>query len=303
MAGCRRAFRAGIHAVRQPLGSSRGRSMKSKSTSKTRSSNGTTGDEPRGIASALLAARWPAVTPPAAALISRAGARRKAAVTIAVERANAIPIFLIEDNRLPRDGLKALLDAEGLKVVATARNGAEALRQVTRRKPQLVLLDSSLAHKDSLRFVEAVKKRSPAIKVIVMHLLPAHRGVVAFVRAGVSGFIMKDASVADFVATVRAVADGANVLPPLIAATLFSHVATEATNHNTRSGKAAARVTNREREVIALIAEGLGNREIGGRLRIAAHTVKSHVHNILEKLSLHTRLEVAAYAHANPAPI
>jgi DNA-binding NarL/FixJ family response regulator len=135
--------------------------------------------------------------------------------------------------------------------------------------------------------------------VIVMQLLPAHEDVVDFVHAGVSGFIMKDASVGEFVATIRAVADGASVLPPRMTGSLFSHVADHAVTRGNGRAKAATRMTSREREVTALIAEGLGNSEIAGRLDIAAHTVKSHVHNILEKLALHTRLEVAAYAHAD----
>ncbi len=214
-------------------------------------------------------------------------------------KGSAVPVFLIEDNRLLRDGLTAMLGAQGLKVIATARSGGEALRQVTRLKPQLVLLDSALGDRDSLRLVEAVKKVSPEIKVIVMHLLPAHEDVVAYVRAGVSGFIMKDASVAEFVGTIRIVADGGSVLPPLMTGTLFEHVAAQALTRGKRGIKAAMRMTVREREVTALIAEGLGNKEIAVRLQIAAHTVKSHVHNILEKLALHTRLEVAAYTHAN----
>lgn len=212
---------------------------------------------------------------------------------------NAIPVFLIEDNRLLRDGLSAMLGAQGLEVVATARSGGEALRQVERLKPQLVLLDSALGDKDSLRLVDAIKKISPAIKVIIMHLLPTHEDVVAFVRAGVSGFIMKDASIAEFVAAIRTVADGGSVLPPLVTGTLFSHVAAETLSGGKRRVKAAMRMTKREHEVTGLIADGLGNREIASRLRIAGHTVKSHVHNILEKLALHTRLEVAAYAHAS----
>jgi DNA-binding NarL/FixJ family response regulator len=223
----------------------------------------------------------------------------KAALGKGRAKANLVPVFLIEDNRLLRDGLTAMLGAQGLKVIATARSGGEALQQVTRLKPQLVLLDSALGDRDSLRLVEAVKKVSPAIKVIVMHLLPAHEDVVAYVRAGVSGFIMKDASVAEFVSTIRAVADGGSVLPRLMTGTLFSHVAEQALNGGRRSVKAAMRMTAREKEVTGLIAQGLGNREIAGRLSIAAHTVKSHVHNILEKLALHTRLEVAAYAHTN----
>jgi DNA-binding NarL/FixJ family response regulator len=234
----------------------------------------------------------------AAALISKVAVPR-ARKSAGGARKNGVPIFLIEDNRLLRDGLTVMLGAQGLTVIATARSGGEALRQVTRLKPQLVLLDSALGDRDSLRLVEAVRKASPATRLIVMHLLPSHEDVVAYVRAGVSGFIMKDAGIAEFVGTIRSVADGASVLPPLMTRTLFSHVADQALKRGKRGLAAATRMTAREREVTALIAEGLGNREIAGRLRIAAHTVKSHVHNILEKLALHTRLEVAAYAHAN----
>jgi DNA-binding NarL/FixJ family response regulator len=234
----------------------------------------------------------------AATLISHVAvprARRSAAGS----RTTSVPVLLIEDNRLLRDGLSALLGAQGLKVVATAHSGGEALRQVVQFKPQLVLLDATLGDRDGLRLVEAIKKASPASKLIVMHLLPVHEDIVSYVRAGVSGFIMKDASVAEFVAAIRAVADGARVLPPPVTKTLFSFVADRALARGKRGQRAATRMTAREREVTGLIAAGLGNREIGTRLRIAAHTVKSHVHNILEKLALHTRLEVAAYAHAN----
>lgn len=271
------------------------RAMKSKRMANPQGSSGGRGRKPPPAARRPLAiAAWPAST---AALISQAAvpsARKSAAGT----KANSVPVFLIEDNRLLRDGLSTMLGAQGLTVIATARSGGEALRQVARLKPQLVLLDSALGDRDSLRLVQAVKKVSPAIKVIVMHLLPAHEDVVAFVRAGVAGFIMKDASIAEFVGTIRSVADGASVLPPLMARTLFSHVAHEALTRGKRGVKAAMRMTTREREVMSLIGEGLGNSEIAGRLGIAAHTVKSHVHNVLEKLALHTRLEVAAYALA-----
>jgi len=268
--------------------------MKAKPTANPRGSNGKRGRSTPRVARGPRGAV--ALRESAAALITRAtapGAKGRSG------KANNVPVFLIEDNRLLRDGLTAMLGAQGLKVIATARSGGEALRQVTRLKPQLVLLDSALGDRDSLRLVEAVKKVSPDIKVIVMHLLPTHEDVVAYVRAGVSGFIMKDASVAEFVATIRSVADGASVLPRLMAGTLFSHVAAMALARGRNGQKAVSRMTKRELEVTSLIANGLGNREIAGRLNIAAHTVKSHVHNILEKLALHTRLEVAAYAHAN----
>ena len=92
-----------------------------------------------------------------------------------------------------------------------------------------------------------------------------------------------------------------SVLPSVLTTTLFSHVAAQAASRGKRGTKAAVRMTARERQVMASIADGLSNKEIADRLHIATHTVKSHVHNILEKLALHTRLEVAAYAHEERA--
>ena len=259
-----------------------------------RSSNGKRGRKPPpGARTPLGIAAWRAST---AALISKSavpGARKSAAGS----GANAVPVFLIEDNRLLRDGLTAMLGAQGLKVIATARSGGEALRQVARLKPQLVLLDSALGDRDSLRLVEEVKKLSPDIKVIVMGLLPAHEDFVEFIKAGVTGFILKDATIEVFVATILSVADGVSVLPSLLTSTLFSDVAAQARSRGKRGAKAAVRMTARERQVIEAIAEGLSNKEIADRLHVSTHTVKSHVHNILEKLALQTRLEVAVYAH------
>ena len=211
--------------------------------------------------------------------------------------ARSVAVFLIDDNRLLRDGLSAMLSAKGLSVVATARSGEEALREVARVKPQLVLLDSALGDRDSARFVKEVKEAFPDVKVIVMGLLPAHEDFVEFVKAGVAGFILKDATIEVFLATILAVADGVSVLPSMMTSTLFSHVAAQALARGRRGVKAAVRMTLRERQVIDSIAQGMSNKEIADRLHIATHTVKSHVHNILEKLALHTRLEVAIYAH------
>ena len=127
----------------------------------------------------------------------------------------SVPVFLIEDNRLLRDGLSAMLNAQGLSVVATARSGQEAMREVARVKPQLILLDSALGDRDGARFVQEVRQTFPDIKVIVMGLLPAHDDFVEFIKSGVSGFILKDATIEVFVETILSVADGVNVLPSL----------------------------------------------------------------------------------------
>jgi DNA-binding NarL/FixJ family response regulator len=207
---------------------------------------------------------------------------------------SAVPVFLIDDNRLLRDGLSSMLSAKGLRVAATSRSGQEALREIARVKPQLILLDAALGGgrggRESPQFVEEVRRTFPEVKIVVMGLLPANEEFVEFIKAGVSGFVLKDATIDQFVETITAVADGASVLPPLLTGNLFSYVAAEAMSRGRRGAKAAVRMTARERQVVELIAQGLSNKDIAQRLRISPQTVKSHVHNILEKLMLHTRL-------------
>jgi DNA-binding NarL/FixJ family response regulator len=107
---------------------------------------------------------------------------------------------------------------------------------------------------------------------------------------------MKEASFEEFVATIYAVAAGDKVLPPRMTESLFAQIAKEASNHKAQDVLDDVRMTPRELEVIELIGEGLSNKEIAQRLNIAAHTVKSHVRNVMEKLALHTRLQIAAYS-------
>jgi DNA-binding NarL/FixJ family response regulator len=207
-----------------------------------------------------------------------------------------ISVALIEDNRLVREGMTAMLNqTEDCEVVAAGPSGDPALLRDI--KPQVILLDVGLWDDDSLRVAETVKKESPESKVIIMDLLPVHEDIVEFVNAGVSGFILKDATFDDLVTTIRSVAEGAHVLPPAMTSSLFSQIAKEAVVRGRAAAMESVRMTAREREVTGLIGEGLSNKEIAGRLNIATHTVKSHVRNVMEKLALHTRLQIAAYSH------
>jgi DNA-binding NarL/FixJ family response regulator len=210
--------------------------------------------------------------------------------------AKKVQVLVIEDNRLVRDGLKELLNAQpDFTVVAAVDSATTALLKQT--KPDVILLDATLGNGDSLRLVSTIRKTTPAARVIVMDLLPVREDVIDFIRAGANGFLVKDATVDDCVRTIRSVADGADVVPPVLTATLLSHIADQAIDRAAPQVINAVRMTNREREIIGLIAEGLSNKDIAQRLDIATYTVKSHVHNILEKLALHTRLEIAAHAH------
>jgi two-component system nitrate/nitrite response regulator NarL len=211
-------------------------------------------------------------------------------------------VLLIEDNRLLRDGLTTMLNEQpDFEVVAGLGDADDVVSKVRELGVRLVLVDVGLPNQNSLHLVERLKKACPEAGIIVMDLAPVPADVIEFVKAGVSGFVMKDATFADFAATLRSVAAGLEALPADLAASIFSEIIGDAVRRRNHMLSASVRMTKREREVIELIAEGLSNKEIAQRLNLATHTVKSHVHNILEKLSLHTRLEVAAFAHNDRA--
>jgi DNA-binding NarL/FixJ family response regulator len=207
-------------------------------------------------------------------------------------------ILIIEDNRVLRDGIAAMLNAQpDMRVVATIGSGNNVLRKASQTKPHIILLDVGLKNLNERSVVVSVRKDLPETKVIGMGFVPTQSDIVEFVEAGASGFILKDATVKEFLGTVRSVAQGIKVLPPSMTGSLFSHVVELALKKRKGATANAVRMTRREREIIVLIADGLSNKEIAGQLNIATHTVKSHVHNIMEKLALHSRLQIAKFIH------
>lgn len=210
-----------------------------------------------------------------------------------------IHILLIEDNRLLRDGLAAMLREQPDLRVGASHGNSDAVAKARRQKPTVILLDLGLRSQPSLRLVGLLRRAAPRSRVIGMDLLPIQEELVQYVEAGVCGFVLKDATFDDFLTTIRSVARGVKVLPPVLAGSLFSQIVDNATRKKRGRPLASMRMTRREREVIGLIAEGLSNKEIAARLHLATDTVKSHVHNILEKLALHTRLEIASFAHTD----
>lgn len=211
-----------------------------------------------------------------------------------------ITIAIIEDNRLVREGITEMLnDLPDVKVVhAGTTLETSALKEA---KPRVVLLDIGLHETDCLQAAAQLRTEMAGSHVVVMDLLPVHEELVQFVTLGVAGFILKDATFDDFVATIRLVAAGERVLPPRMTSTLFSQVARVAVERGKAAHLDGVHMTHRELQVIGLISGGMSNKEIAQELSIATDTVKSHVGNIMEKLALHSRLQIAAYAHQQSA--
>jgi len=210
-----------------------------------------------------------------------------------------IQILLIEDNRLLRDGIAAMINEHGeFEVIARSEDG-DAIQQLKNMgtPPDVVLLDLGLEKVHSLELMEVLRKEVPMAKVIAMDILPEYVDIVEFVKAGGCGFILKDAPFSDYVETIKAVIGGARVLPRILTKSLFLQILEATLLDGSDLPEESIVLTRREQEVVGLISEGLSNKEIAERLHIATYTVKSHVHNILEKLTLSTRLEIAAFAH------
>jgi DNA-binding NarL/FixJ family response regulator len=212
---------------------------------------------------------------------------------------NKITILLIEDNRLLRDGIESILKKQpDMKVVATIGNGENILLMLEKVKTGIILLDLGLRNQNSLQVVKLSKQHFPDTKIIVMDLIPLQADVFDFVKAGVSGFILKDAGIDEFLNTIRSVDQGTKVLPPHLTGSLFSQIVEHALNGSKQSViDESVRMTKRERQVIELISDGAANKEIAQKLHLSTYTVKSHVHNILEKLALNTRVQIANHAH------
>ena len=211
-----------------------------------------------------------------------------------------IRLLLIEDNRLLREGiLEILKHHKDIAIIAASGDGKNLLPIIRKLKPNVVLLDLGLRSQNSLHIVEIVKKDFSQAKIIVMDLAPVQADILQYVKAGANGFILKDASLNDLLITIRTVAEGSTVLPPLLVDSLFSQIVDHAVREGKSKLKEAVRMTKREREVIGFLGEGMSNREIGQKIRVSTYTIKSHIHNIMEKLALHTRLEIANYSYTD----
>lgn len=182
-----------------------------------------------------------------------------------------IKILLIEDNRLLREGIEALLKKQkDMNVVTTVGNGENILALIEKLIPNTVLLDLGLRNQNSLQIVKLIKSNFQEVKIIVMDLIPLQTDVFEFVQAGVSGFMLKDINVSEFLKTIRSVYAGTQILPPHLTGSLFSQIVEHAINGTSPSKiEESVRMTKREKQVIELIADGYTNKEIAQKLHLS----------------------------------
>ena len=209
---------------------------------------------------------------------------------------NKIRVLLIEDNRFLREGITEILRTRGNFVVEARADGDDSTGQLAEvHPPDVILLDLGLEKEHSLKLMMVLRERFPEARVIAMDILPDQSDIVEFVKAGGAGFILKNAPLEDYVSTIKAVAGGATILPAMLTKSLFTQIVESVLKSGNTVPGHATRLTKRELEIVDLISEGMSNKEIAQQLHIATFTVKSHVHNVLEKLELNTRLQIAAF--------
>ncbi len=210
-----------------------------------------------------------------------------------------IRILLIEDNRLLREGIESMLKKQtDMQVVYSISNGEDILDLIEKHKPNMVLLDFGEINQNRLQNVKQSKKNFPEIKLVVMDLLPKQSDFYEFVQAGVSGFILKEANLTEFIKTIRSVFMGAMILPEQLTSSLFTQIADNSIIETKPAEIVEAVImTKRERQVIDLIADSATNKEIAEKLNLSLFTVKSHVHNILEKLAISKRVQIAKHVY------
>jgi len=210
-----------------------------------------------------------------------------------------IRVLVVDDDALVRAGLGMLLAGAGdIEIVGEAADGSEVERAVAEHQPRVVLMDIRMPGMDGLTATEIVRGRERPPEVIVLTTFDADDHVLRALRAGASGFLLKDTPPADIVRAIRAVASGEPILSPAITRRLIGHVTgTDGGDRRRRAREQLDRLTEREREVAIAIGRGESNAEISRELYMSIATVKAHVSRLLEKLDFNNRVQIALLAH------
>jgi DNA-binding NarL/FixJ family response regulator len=208
-----------------------------------------------------------------------------------------IRVVLVDDQSMIRTGLRMVLAAEpDIEVVGEAADGAAGVRVVTELEPDVVLLDVRMPGVDGLEAARRILAAGLSTRVVVLTTFDEDEYVTAALRAGVSGFLLKVAPPEDLVAAVRTVASGQGLLDPAVTLRVIRSFAAAPSPDPARAG-ALAQLTERETDVLALVAAGLSNAEIAARLYLGEATVKTHVSRVLLKLGLRDRVQAVAFAY------
>jgi DNA-binding NarL/FixJ family response regulator len=207
---------------------------------------------------------------------------------------DGITVMVVDDHPIWREGVARDLTERGLDVVATAPDADAAVRIARAVRPRVVLMDLNLGEKSGVQAIEGILDALPDTRILVLSASGEHTDVLEAVKAGAAGYLVKSASAEELLAAVRRTADGFPVFTPGLAGLVLGEYRRLAGAE--RSGPEVPALTERETDVLRLVAKGLTARQIGERLGVSHRTVETHVQSTLRKLQLHNRVQLARYA-------
>jgi DNA-binding NarL/FixJ family response regulator len=206
-----------------------------------------------------------------------------------------IKLLIVDDHAVLRDGLKTIIESEDdIKVIGEAVSGSDALNKVNELAPNIILMDINLPGMNGIEVTRILKQQYPQIRVLILTMHSHEEYFMAAIKEGADGYLLKDAPSDQVVEAVRTVFHGESVIHPSLTRKLLNFH-----QQNQRKDKEENSLTEREREVLACLVEGLTNKEIGERLFVSDKTVKIHVSNIFKKLNVKSRSQVIIHAVQN----
>lgn len=211
------------------------------------------------------------------------------------DEGEAIRVLIVDDHKLFADALRPILESHGITVLGVAGSGREALEAARRERPDIVLMDLGLPDERGIDAGRKILGELADVKVIAVTAMDEPAVVREAVGAGFQGYLTKDLSVPQFIRSIRAAAENQVVIPRRLARA----AAGSRSEEDVEALLLARQLTNRERQVLAMLVEGAQSSEIARRLWVSPRTVRTHVHNILTKLQVHSRLQAAAFAIRN----
>lgn len=208
-----------------------------------------------------------------------------------------IRVLVVDDHALFRRGLEMVLGSEpDIEVVGEAEDGTEALEKSIENTPDVVLMDVRMPKRGGIDACVAIKEAVPSAKIIMLTISDEEADLYDAIKAGAMGYLLKEIPIDEVASAVRAVHGGQSLISPSMASKLLNEFASMIKRGEERQQVPVPRLTDREMEVLRLVAKGMNNRDIAKQLFISENTVKNHIRNILEKLQLHSRMEAVVYA-------
>jgi DNA-binding NarL/FixJ family response regulator len=206
-------------------------------------------------------------------------------------------VLIVDDHALFRRGLQMVLrQEEDIDVVGEAGDGHEAVEKAQELMPDVVLMDVRMPGQSGIQATEQIKDLIPHAKILMLTISDEEADLYDAIKAGASGYLLKEISIDEVADAVRSVWSGQSRISPSMASKLLTEFAAMSKRADERQQLPAPRLTDREMEVLRLVAQGMNNRDIAKELFISENTVKNHIRNILEKLHLHSRMEAVVYA-------